>query len=240
MNASLPDTNHNNTDNWFQLAYLGEEKNPVVIMDNFFAQPEVLIALANTEPPFNAQTSDYYPGLRKVITGDYAQQSLQKIQPLLTRVFQLTDKHTSDISLSAFSLATTPAHKLRPIQCVPHIDTHNPHQFALVHYLCSEHYGGTAFYRHRTTGYESIIESRLQDYFRTLKQEVTTGGLTRLGYIQGDTALFEKIGEIPVKFNRAILYRSNCLHSGNIDEAAGLSANPNHGRLTANSFITTT
>lgn len=240
MNASLPNSNGTGTEDWFQVVYPGTEKNPVVIIDNFFALPDELIALANTEPPFIAQASDYYPGLRKVITGDYAQKSLKKIQPLLTAVFQIPHQQTLDISLSAFSLATTPTHKLRPIQCVPHIDTHDKNQFALVHYLCSEDYGGTAFYRHKNTGYESITDARLQDYFRILKQEVTTGGLPRLGYIQGDTLLFEKIGEIPVKWNRAILYRSNCLHSGNINETVGLSANPNHGRLTANSFIKAT
>jgi hypothetical protein len=120
---------------------------------------------------------------------------------------------------------------------VPHIDTHDPNQFAMVHYLCSEHYGGTSFYRHRTTGHESITDTRLEEYFRILKQEVMTGGLPKLAYINGDTSLFERIAQIEVKFNRAIIYRSNALHAGDISEALGLAKNPDDGRLTLNTFI---
>ena len=216
---------------------IGYEKNTVIVMDNFHPAAETLIDLACTEPPFAGQKSDYYPGLRKLIGGDYAEQSLAIVAPILKEFFAVNDEYTPKVSLAAFSLATTPTQQLRPIQCVPHIDTHDQQQFALVHYLCAEHYGGTSFYRHKATGHESITTERLEHYFRTLKQEVTSGGLPALEYINGDTALFERIGNVPVQFNRAVLYRSNALHSGNISEILGLSHNPREGRLTANVFI---
>ncbi len=56
-------------------------------------------------------------------------------------------------------------------------------------------------------------------------------------YINGDTELFQRIGQVPVKFNRCIVYRSNLLHSGDINPTLGLSANPREGRLTLNSFF---
>jgi hypothetical protein len=217
--------------------YFGNEKNPVVVIDNFCAGPETLVALACTEPAFKTQSSDFYPGIRKLITGDYAQTSLRLITPIIHDIFSVAHTQAARISLSAFSLATTTVEKLRPIQCVPHIDTHDPHQFALVHYLCADNYGGTSFYRHKATGHETITETRMENYFRILKQEVTSGGLPLFDYINGDTELFERIGAIEIKFNRAILYRSNALHSGNISASQGLSSDPKKGRLTANSFI---
>ncbi len=221
----------------FLVQRIGNEQTPVIIVDNFLSAPETLIDLAATEPAFAGQKTDYYPGLRKLISGDYAAQSLSMIEPNIREIFSVPSANTSHVSLGAFSLATTPADKLRPIQCVPHIDTHNPYQFAVVHYLCSEHYGGTSFYRHRATGYETITDVHLEDYFRILKQEVMSGGLPKLEYINGDTPLFTRIANVDVKFNRAVIYPSNALHAGNINETLGLSANPREGRLTANIFI---
>jgi hypothetical protein len=222
--------------NHTQIQHFGREQNPVVILDHFSPEPEQLIQLAETDPPFMAQASDYYPGVRKLIEGTYSQWVLATIAPIIQQVFSPT-ANNSHISLCAFSLATTPTHKLRPIQCVPHVDTQDANQFALVHYLCPEHFGGTAFYRHRQTGYESITQERIAHYFPLLKQQVAQAGLSLGGYIQGDTDLFEKTGQVDVRFNRAILYRSNMLHSGVISEIQGLSPNPRLGRLTANCFI---
>lgn len=216
---------------------IGSELQPVIVIDNFIADPQALVELASSGPAFAAQARDFYPGLRKQVSGDYSCKLLQNIEPLIKAVFQLPQDSAATISLCAFSLATTPAHKLRPIQCVPHIDTHDPNQFAVVHYLCDQRYGGTAFYRHRSTGFETITQARFQDYFRLLKAEVMEQGFSEPGYIAGSTSLFEQIASLEVKYNRALIYRSNALHSGNIQEALGLLADPRRGRLTANSLI---
>jgi hypothetical protein len=216
---------------------IGNEKNPLIILDDFALEPNALIELAQRPPIFSAQTTDFYPGLRKPLAGDYPAQALTQLEPLIRQVFAVPTENTAQLSLCAFSLSTTPPHKLRPIQCVPHIDTHDPHQFALIHYLCADTFGGTSFYRHRHSGYETISQARLAGYFKKLKEEVTSGGLVHANYINGDTELFERIANLPIKFNRAVIYRSNALHSGNIDPALGLSHHPSKGRLTANSFI---
>ncbi|MES2824167.1 MAG: DUF6445 family protein [Pseudomonadota bacterium] len=235
--AKLEKTCIPNQDLKISIQTIGREQNPLIIIDNFFAAPENLIALAKSDAPFVGQTTDYYPGLRKIAPEAYAEQSLEILAPLIRNAFNLSKENTARTSLCVFSLATTPTHKLRPIQCVPHIDTHDPYQFAMVHYLCSEHYGGTSFYRHRTTGHETITDIRLEEYFRILKHEVMTGGLPQLEYINGNTSLFERIAKIEVKFNRAIIYRSNALHAGDISDVLGLSTNPEEGRLTLNTFI---
>lgn len=219
---------------------IGREQNPLLIIDNFFAAPEHLMKQACSEPGFVAQASDFYPGLRKQIIGDYPTQSLHTLIPLVRDVFSVAIEREAQLSLCAFSLTTTPPEKLRPIQSVPHIDTHDPSQFALVHYLCAESFGGTSFYRHRSTGHETITQERLTDYFKILKQEVMDEQQQQFNYINGDTNLFERIYQVPVIFNRAIVYRSNQLHSGDISAQAGLSADPHTGRLTANSFFSFT
>ncbi len=220
-----------------RIELLGQEKNPLLIIDNFFAAPEHLLEQANSEPGFTAQASDFYPGLRKQIIGDYPAQSLQTVIPLIHDIFSIAPERKAQLSLCAFSLTTTAPEKLRPIQSVPHIDTHDPLQFAMVHYLCAESFGGTSFYRHRSTGHESITQERLTDYFKILKQEVMDEQQTRFNYINGDTRLFERIYQVPVVFNRAIVYRSNQLHSGDISAQLGLSTDPRAGRLTTNSFF---
>lgn len=219
---------------------IGQEQNPLLIIDNFFATPEQLLEQANSEPGFIAQASDFYPGLRKQIIGDYPTQSLRTIIPLVRDFFSITAERTAELSLCAFSLTTTPPEKLRPIQSVPHIDTQDPLQFAIVHYLCAESFGGTSFYRHRSTGFETINQERVTNYFKILKQEVMDEQQIQFNYINGDTNLFERIYQVPVVFNRAIVYRSNQLHSGDISEQLGLSTDPRAGRLTANSFFSFT
>lgn len=219
------------------LQLIGREQNPLLIIDNFCSAPDILIEQACTGTSFVAQASDFYPGLRKVVAGDYPEQSVNAIVPLIREAFSVDVARIAQLSLCAFSLTTTPPEKLRPIQSVPHIDTHDPMHFAMVHYLCAESYGGTSFYRHRSSGFESIAQERLTDYFKTLKQEVMAEQQTRFDYINGDTALFERIAQVPVVFNRAVVYRSNQLHSGDIKLQSGLSTDPRTGRLTANSFF---
>lgn len=216
---------------------IGQEQNPLLVIDNFFAAPEHLLEQASSEPGFIAQASDFYPGLRKQITGDYPAQSLRTIIPLVRETFSIAAEREAQLSLCAFSLTTTPPEKLRPIQSVPHIDTQDPLQFAMVHYLCAESFGGTSFYRHRSTGHESINQERFTNYFKILKQEVMDEQQIQFNYINGDTNLFERIYQMPVVFNRAIVYRSNQLHSGDINANLGFSTAPCEGRLTANSFF---
>ncbi len=221
-----------------QLLFLGEEKNPLLIIDNFMSDPSALRRLAEGGG-FVAQDSDFYPGQRKPAPVGYAEALQQNLKADIKNIFsdQAGSERELVTDLSVFSLVTTPEKQLRPIQCVPHIDTHHRHHLAAIHYLCDEKFGGTSFYCHRSTGYESIDEQRLKDYFPRLKSEVIREGEAALHYMNGSTALFERIASIPLKFNRLILYRSNCLHAGDIDPAQGLEDSSETGRLTINSFL---
>jgi len=226
-----------NPDFSLQSAQIGNEKNALLIIDNFAGAPAELRELATTGPAFSAQASDFYPGLRKPVTGHYPAACLTALEPLLKNRFKIPGHAKMELSLCAFSLTTTPPGQLRPIQSIPHIDTHDPNQFALVQYLCDPEFGGTSLYRHRTTGFESITQPRLQDYFRLVKQEVMAEHRREFTYINGSTALFERIARVEARFNRAVIYRSNQLHSADINSQGGLPADPRRGRLTLNAFF---
>src|SRR5690606_40063559 len=66
---------------------------------------------------------------------------------------------------------------------------------------------------------------------------VQTCALPILGYINGDSALFEQIDSVEGVYNRIVVYRRNVLHSGNIDSTRVPPADVHAGRLSINSFI---
>jgi hypothetical protein len=53
----------------------------------------------------------------------------------------------------------------------------------------------------------------------------------------GRLLLFERIASYEAVFNRALIYRSACLHSGDVVSGAPIVADPRNGRLTANSIF---
>lgn len=220
-----------------QLVHIGAEQHPILIIDNFVDNPEQLASLAQAGNAFGREKSDFYPGDRKPAPAGYSDLLHDALKADLCAIMGPAERCHLHVDLAVYSLVTTPVHKLRPIQCVPHIDSHNSEKIAAVHYLCPENFGGTSFYRHRSTGYESIDDSRFKLYFAKLKREVMDDKTCASTYINGSNALFERISQIELKFNRLIVYRSNCLHAGDIDPDKGLSPLPSEGRLTLNSFL---
>jgi hypothetical protein len=216
-----------------RVLHVGSDREPVLIVDDLLLDPDALVRRAETGEPFQHQDGDFYPGIRKPLDMAYAGDVYAHLRELLLATFG--GDAVTPLS-SVLSLATTPEGALRPIQSVPHFDSVDRHRIASVHYLCDERFGGTSFYRHRSTGFESMDARRLADYAPRLKQEVMAQGARSFRYIRGHTALFERTARVDAKFNRAIFYRSNLLHSGDIAVAAGLSGDPRRGRLTANTL----
>jgi len=216
---------------------VGNEVTPIIVIDQLCDQPEALMGFAEPASSFG-DGGGFYPGIRKPLPDSYAEQICLHYLPLMQEVYQLDPSSKAKIILSALSLAVTPAEQLRPIQTLPHFDTEQRNQFALVHYLCGQQHGGTSFYRHRKTGYESITNSRLSEYGTLLKQQAIKNEIhKKLSYINSDHHLFERIHKIDAKMNKAIIYPSNLLHSGNINTATGLPCDVRCGRLTTSSFI---
>lgn len=220
-----------------ELVHIGSERQRLAIIDGFLSDPDALVADAAAGDDYVAEPGNYYPGVRRPLAPAIAAAIARFADQRLRPVFAIAPERRPVTALAAFSIATRPPETLLPIQCIPHFDTSEPHQLAMVLYLCDPRHGGTSFYRHRATGYETITAERAERYRRTLEREASTVGLPKRDYIRGDSALFERTAAIEPRYNRAIFYHSNLLHAGAIDPASGLSPDPREGRLTATAFI---
>lgn len=224
--------------NNIDVLFIGQESTPLIILDDFVTEPETLISLACDDNPYHAQPTDYYPGIRKPSPPNYGELLSSQLFDLLKKTYQLKGGVAAKTILSAFSISTTPPSQLRPIQMLPHFDTTENNQFALVHYLCGAEHGGTSFYRHKQTNYERITKIRFLQYTTLLKHQAKAENLHLApAYISNDSSLFERIHGVEARKNRMIIYPSNLLHSGNIQPQQGLSSDPRKGRLTISSFI---
>ena len=217
------------------IRYVGSEKLPLVIIDDFHPEPEVLVSYAKQrESQFCQVKQDLYPGIRLPVPDTY----LNYVAAFLSQhVVSSLSSAPSRVSLQngQFSIANCSPDTLLPIQRIPHVDTLKENQWAGVHYLCTEHHGGTGFFRHRQTGYESLNQQRSKRYMRVLDDQATRVGVPEAAYLQGSDDLFELIELVDVAFNRAIFYPANCLHSGVINRWQAQTFDQH--RLTANVLL---
>ncbi len=212
---------------------IGHEQLQIVIIENFAADPEALRRHATTAAA--APDELYYPGIKLVVLPDYFGALQPVIATILRKVFGFsTGMHVLGAS---YSIACTPPHLLSVEQRMPHVDALDPARMAIMHYLGPGDVYGTAFYRHRSSGFETITEARSAAYFASLNADLRTHGEPPRAYICGDTPIFEQTACVEGRFNRAVIYRSQLLHSGAIPAGHSLSADPQTGRLTIASFL---
>lgn len=218
------------------LSHIGSEREPLLQIDDLLNKPEDLAAYAATETSFAPVygPDGGYPGIRAPAPLDYVEAVVRGVDPLLRQAFGLGRARLANAECN-FSLVTLAPDDLVAAQRVPHVDTTYGLQFAFLHYLCRPDQGGTAFYRHRATGFEALTPERAEQYKAARAAEE---GQESSGYIDGDTPHFEQTGAVEAAFNRLVIYRSRVLHSGQIPPGSNLSPDPRQGRLTANIFVT--
>jgi hypothetical protein len=223
--------------NW-TVRRVGREQVPVITIDNVLQNPSDLVDYAAHEVAFKKLEDDAggYPGVRAPAPLNYVHTLVTAVDPLIQNVFGLTNVSLANAECS-FSIVTTPRDQLHPSQCVPHIDTTYPLQFALLHYLCGDRFGGTAFYRQKNTGFETIGENQKPAF-----DEAAQCALARpervWGYVADQDPDYAQTAVFDAKFDRLLIYPSQVLHSGVIASETLLSADPCRGRLTANIFAT--
>lgn len=208
---------------------IGAEAQPLCVLDDFAPRPDALRAIAATER--FAPALHHYPGVRAPIPGSYLESQLPIIAAAVRAVFG--GSGAVDLIDASFSIVTTPPAALSVAQRLPHCDAFTADRIALVHYLSPDGGDGTAFFRHRATGYETVNEARRAAYFAAVEAEPEP----EAAYIAGDTDAFEVVHRAEARYNRALLYRSWNLHSGAIAPGAMLSADPLSGRLTVTAFL---
>ena len=198
---------------------LGREGQTLTVIDDFVPDPDALRAAAAAAQFVPGR--HHYPGIRAALGEQFGR--AVRVEPI-------------DAS---FSIVTTPPASLTVPQRLPHVDAHGADRVALIHYL-SRNGGGTAFFRHRATGFESIDEARAPIYLGQLEAELRHGGPPPPAYVGGRDLLFERHTLAEARYNRAYLYPGFLLHSGAIASGAALSPDPAKGRLTVTAFLSVT
>lgn len=213
---------------------IGAERAPLLLIDNLVADADQLVELAARK--MYGDDATHFPGIRAKAPLSYQQFVLERLRGLFGEVFGLQAGALKFTSCH-FSLVTRPPEKLSHLQCIPHIDSVFGRELAFIHYLFKRDHGGTAFYRHRHTGFEVITEAREVEYFQRVAVEKTSPDRPPRRYIDASTALYEQVRSEAGVFNRMLVYRRNSLHCGNFVLPHAIDPNPRTGRLSLNGFI---
>ena len=212
---------------------IGAEQQPVIVIDDFVEDPGALRTAAEA---LEYQTMGrHYPGLRAEVAAADVEAYLAPIQQLIAGTFGF--EGPARVISAGYSIVTTKPADLTPIQRLPHFDGLEGERIALLHYLNGQEQGGTAFYRHRSTGFETITAERHAAYDVALHREVAQRGLPAPTYISGDTALYERIARFEAKPNRALIYRGHLLHCADLPDDLDFTPDPRTARLTVNTFL---
>lgn len=222
------------TDATQTVRHIGREREPVVILDGATGWLEQLRDFAASRSAFTpaADMGSAYPGLLGPAPLAYVDAMVRRVLPLIATHFTGTAVRPAR-ARGNFSLVTTDPADLSTDQRVPHVDTADRLQFATVHFLSSESDDGTAFFRHRATGFETLDAERLTPYHAARADDPPPAP----GYCTDGDAAFEMIEAIAARPDRLILYRANLLHSGRITRLPARPDDSRTGRLTGNLFL---
>jgi len=218
-----------------QVAQVGNAQEPVLVIEDFLRDPQATVRFAAEKLKF-APAQTHYPGITAVSPDEYVMSIYKALSPLIRQTFGVNVDGPVH-ARSFFGIVTIPPLKLNIGQRLPHIDTPDPKQIAVLHYLCDASHGGTAFYRHRATGFESLDQQQYMQMVQLLAADAQQHGDIPPQYITGDNRLYQQTASFDAKFNRVIIYRSRILHAGNIAATSNLSSDPRIGRLTVNTFL---
>lgn len=237
MNQINPNFTH-------QAIYIGQEKTPVFILDDFLVDTAPAINFA-IEQHFSAEAvplgevkKSVFPGVRANVDGDYGNTLIRAIASVFYGFYQVPQQLTLTPVSGDYSLMTTAEQEMDLLQCIPHFDTANVYQFAVLHYLNEGDFGGTGFYRHIPTGFERVTPERVAEYLKAAQEYIDVHGNPEQKYFTHSTQHFELLETVSYKPNRVVIYPSNLLHSAFIENPAhDINSDPKTGRLTANIFI---
>lgn len=216
-----------------EIMELGRDRCPIVIVDGFARQPDRWRDEAQGGD--YAFRGDFYPGQRKHIDPDYFADIGTRLGSILQSVFGCT--RSLHVERALYSIVSLDPSALSLAQRFPHIDDLASNAYAMVHYLSELPFGGTAFYRHKRTGFSRISQMLHQEYLEALQEDLTADAGNSSGYIQGSTQAFEQIGRVDFAYNRAVIYPGNLLHCSIVPPTIEHPNDPMRGRLTIAGFF---
>lgn len=213
----------------YRIERFGQEQSPVVIIDEAF--PKLDLLRAHIETLTFSEVPGGFPGHRAKIEEAYLAPISRVLQSVLTDVFGLSQGVV--IKDCQASLVTTRPENLSVPQRRPHIDDTDPRLIAMMHYLDGEEKGGTAFFRQKRTGFETITPDRKAAYEADLERSSPPPQT----YMTKSNEDFERIGAVSARPNRLAIYRGNLLHSGDVPEGLSFEPDPKKARLSVNTFL---
>ena len=216
-----------------RVEWIGNERNAVVILDDLAPDPLALRNIAR-ELSFVPMPDQYYPGTRAIAPESYVATIGETIRDALREFYGCGAVR---VERCYYSLSTTLLEELTVEQRLPHFDTVFENYYAVVHFLCPPELGGTAFFRHRSTGFETISPARQAEFTAKLKSELVEYGPPPPAYVGGDTEFFDHLETIDACQTRALIFRGNTFHSGAVSNSLPLSDDPLSGRLTVVTFL---
>lgn len=228
-----------NKDLTVQSIFVGNEGQKIIIADNLLENPHGMVDFAAQNENYERYTGhcNFYPGIKLPAPKQYSDALMALIKPVLVNEYEgISADWEMNKADCAISLITIKPENLRKVQLTPHFDSANTYQFAILLYLCDDSHGGTAFYRHNATGYETITQDTRRNFEDHYFKEIEEKPQRREYFTESDEH-FTRIGLVDAKFNRMIIYRSCLLHSPYINSAHSINSNPRAGRLTVNSFV---
>jgi len=212
-----------------------------LVVDDFLLNPQAMVELAVAwRGHFLSPGTSVYPGLElwmpPAVTGLLDEWFRQHARAALGARRSLR----TDCRLS---MVTLPPDALQPTQWFCHRDNPgldaNLVRCASVLYLFHDAgFGGTSLYR--PTRPMDEIERMVQDTVQLDAEAFCSRWDIAPGYMHGSNAYFERVLQVPARFNRAVFYDGGVFHCSDNGPAGVLSDDPRRGRLTLNGFFTCT
>lgn len=216
-----------------QIGVISPENHCFITVSDLLHSPQHAVEFSSLQN--FAKITPQYPGVRAPVPKGVCADWLERLSPALDKTFTAP---TKGWQMEAwFSIVTSPPGELIPMQCFPHVDGTDPDQIAMMLYLHETPHGGTGFFRHRSTGFESLTAENFPAYRTALERDVRRTGLPPRAYTTDGSPHFQRFHASEGRFNTAVFYRGNLLHSGIIQPDAELSPDPRKGRLTINAFF---
>lgn len=215
------------------LERFGDEAQPLVCVEDALGDLAAVRAIAARHS--YTPIGPFYPGIRAAVSERIA---MPLVEPILTHLQQVFALERAPAFFECYlSIVTTPPGKLNPIQRLPHFDGTERERIAVLLYLSDHADAGTAFYRQKSTGFESVDDTRFDRYRHELEQATARHGIPPAAYIGTDSPLFMRTHAVAARANRMIAYHGNALHCASIGRDFVPDPHPATGRLTLNLFL---
>lgn len=217
--------------------FVGIEKTPIIIVDNMFKYIDKICESVRVNAKFNVQNGNIYPGLQAGMFRDFGETVLSYAKIAITGEYDGVSKLQCKPYAAFFSMVSSPGAALSFKQRIPHCDHNSPSSFAVMLYLAEGDFGGTAFFKHNKTQFETVDELRKACYATELESLEVNSASEFKGYHSLESPHFTAIGSVPYRQNRLLIYPGNLLHSGLIKDERDVFTSPQQGRLAANLFL---